>query len=444
MIKLKILNEHKTLKEIESFLNINDVSIPDDTLYLLFDQMKSNLFYCVEYPYVDRVYRDSYYEYFSSKRKKYNRDCLRISIFNKKITATDFRKKFKDKDKRFKKLRDSFLGFFIIRPITKCVGRNIIDPKALSDTDFFIRFVSTTINLNGVKLTVNGFPHISQDSESMSCAESSIWSILEYFGTRYSQYSTILPSQIKEKAGMILNQKQLPSTGMEYAAISDFLKVVGFNSRTYSKEGYNDDKIFYETLNTYIESGIPVILGLRSERIGHAVIAIGRTFIPNKTIISVPRVKDLSKIEMYDFDSADRNIIIIDDNFPPYQNAPITKPTKYYVDKLDKFAWGNCQIDYMIVPLHNKIYLEAFEAKGCFFDFIEGFNNELFQLNPKRKNYMRFFLTTSRSLKDNLLKNDLFNEELKDIIIAYQLPQFVWIVEISTEKSVLKNYLMII
>jgi hypothetical protein len=35
------------------------------------DRFFSNTHFLLEYPYVDRVYRDSYYNYFSSKHKSY-------------------------------------------------------------------------------------------------------------------------------------------------------------------------------------------------------------------------------------------------------------------------------------------------------------------------------------------------------------------------------------
>lgn len=48
----------------------------------------------------------------------------------------------------------------------------------------------------GVKLFIEGFPHSSQDSETITCAETTIWAAMEYFGTRYSDYKPVLPSTI--------------------------------------------------------------------------------------------------------------------------------------------------------------------------------------------------------------------------------------------------------
>lgn len=43
--------------------------------------MRPELKMVVESDYVDKVYRDSYYSYFSTKLKDYGRNCLRISFF---------------------------------------------------------------------------------------------------------------------------------------------------------------------------------------------------------------------------------------------------------------------------------------------------------------------------------------------------------------------------
>jgi hypothetical protein len=40
---------------------------------------------------------------------------------------------------------------------------------------------------------VYGFPHIVQDEETHTCAESALWSHIEYFGSRYPLQLLIIP-----------------------------------------------------------------------------------------------------------------------------------------------------------------------------------------------------------------------------------------------------------
>lgn len=51
-------------------------------------ELRPELRMIVETDYVDKVYRDSYYSYFSTKLKEYGRNCLRISFTQKDIFAS--------------------------------------------------------------------------------------------------------------------------------------------------------------------------------------------------------------------------------------------------------------------------------------------------------------------------------------------------------------------
>ena len=52
------------------------------TLILFMKSLRSDLGVEVEERYVDKVYRDSYYSYYDTKRLPYNRYCVRLSFFD--------------------------------------------------------------------------------------------------------------------------------------------------------------------------------------------------------------------------------------------------------------------------------------------------------------------------------------------------------------------------
>lgn len=54
------------------------------------DVLREGICILAETAYVDFFYRDSYYHYFSSKLKSYNRDCLRLSLFRGEVAENDF------------------------------------------------------------------------------------------------------------------------------------------------------------------------------------------------------------------------------------------------------------------------------------------------------------------------------------------------------------------
>ena len=54
-------------------------------------KLKDTCYILAETSYVDKVYRDSYYHYYSSKLNNYKRDCIRLSLFEGEIKDGDFR-----------------------------------------------------------------------------------------------------------------------------------------------------------------------------------------------------------------------------------------------------------------------------------------------------------------------------------------------------------------
>jgi len=86
----------------------------ENELYKLFDELKEDLWTLIEYPYVDKVYRDSYYTYFASKHNAYARDCIRVSFFAGEINHEEFRSATDES-----RLKNLFRGYLVIRPTSK-------------------------------------------------------------------------------------------------------------------------------------------------------------------------------------------------------------------------------------------------------------------------------------------------------------------------------------
>lgn len=88
----------------------------------------------------------------------------------------------------------------------------------------------------GIKMRVSGFPHSSQDGEMMSCAETTVWSILEYFGNKYSEYRPVMPSDILAALKPFAYERQLPSGGLSFEQISSALKTKDLDVRSMNKQ----------------------------------------------------------------------------------------------------------------------------------------------------------------------------------------------------------------
>ena len=418
-------------KTLPKFFNFT-LEEQDALKYFLNDHLnhlKDNLWFYLEYPYVDKVYRDSYYTYFSSKHKDYDRNCVRISIFESHLDYSFFRK-----PELISNLQEYYLGYLVLRPTSTCpVGRSMISPKAMKNDEVVCCLVKETSLVNGVLFSTTAFPHSSQDQETITCAETTIWSVLEYFGNKYSFYKPVLPSDILAALDKLSPERLIPSNGLKATEISYALKEFGFGSKTYSIGAYSKDEL-QKILNHYIESGIPVICALQNQNIGHAIIYCGHENIDLSNIDNCQAYKltrGSKELLIYDTADIEKKYVTIDDNYSPYKTATFNNPTAYYSDP----AFYQCQIVSLIVPLYPKIYLEAFKARKLI-DLILISDN--IGINSDSV-LVRFFLTSSRSFKNCINLDSDFDDDYKELIVNSAMPKFVWIAELSSKKLYKQN-----
>lgn len=391
----------------------------------LLDELKEELYCVIEYPYVDKVYRDSYYNYYASKHFTYQRDCIRVSLFKNEVSHENF---LNSNDHA--KLNDMYLGYFILRPTINAIfGRSIISPVAFEENSYKLCLCKTECLVYGAKLEVEGFPHSSQDGETIKCAETTIWALMEYFGNKYADYKPALPAKIHQAIERFSYQRQLPSNGLTMDQISFALKEFGFGSRIYSSEPY--DQEIYDIIDSYIESGIPVMVGLQSGDVGHVIIAIGKQY--DETIKWDNVVESIlhshgKDVNYYEATSIPAKYVVQDDNLIPYRLISLDNPGEHYDDD----DCSKYEIDSIVIPLYQKIYLESVIAKELVFQIIKDENvGYSFESNF----VFRFFLTSSRSFKNHITKTDEMSKVLKNNLVITKMPKFIWVGEFYTKTA---------
>jgi len=370
-----------------------------------------------EYPYVDKHYRDSYYFYFSTKHNEIKRDSIRLSFF-----LDDIEEEFFYDSSKHDNLQNSFLGFITLRPTKiNILGRNLVSPRLFKEKEFVVMLSSFSVMIHGVKLQIDAFPHCSQDNETLTCAETTVLNIMEYFGNKYSEYTPILPSKIIKILSARAYERQLPSSGLTVDDLSFALKQLGFSPKTYSRSVEGDD-IFKKILDIYIESGIPVIGVLENDDNdeGHAIIIVGR----ENLFKNEDRNTEFSKHD-FNFSSIINKYVTIDDNEPPYSFVPYDNFTELY----DDASFQNYNLTNIIVPLYSKIYVDA----PLITDFYENIKEHI--LKDYEHYSTRFFLASSRSFKDSISKQNSLNNDIKTLIIETAMPKFIWVIEIFDENG---------
>jgi hypothetical protein len=424
-LTIKECLQYKTISCVfKSSFGISDseADVISDKLSEFLKDFRENISLIVETEYIDKVYRDSYYCYYSTKFKLPGRECIRLSLFDIENMQPQHLYDVKD----LTKIAGQYLGFIVVRPtLNNPVGRNVISPNALINNN--IKVCSTTVcsSIFGLELFVTGFPHSSQDTETMTCAETTVWSLMEYFGNKYPEYKPILPSKILQTLENRSHIRQVPSHGLIYEDISYILKKQGFGTIVYLKE----EADFRKTFTCYIESGIPVVAAISNgKNIHHVLLCIGRADWNSahyETLVST----QFDKKFLYEWNNNIEEFVFIDDNMAPYQKAKFSQPTTHY----NLADWDSCEITHFIVPLYHKIYLEAKDAM----DIANGIALKI--LNIDEKSIIKTFLVSNRSYKNYILTNPDMDIQFKDLILHENLPKFIWIMEISTVENLKKN-----
>lgn len=391
---------------------------------------RQNLFVVIETDYVDKVYRDSFYHYFVTKLNPPKRECIKISFFDREIRTNSFFKL-----EQVDRLRGSYLGFMVIRPLPDSpVGRSVISPRALKEERMGIRVRKAEIDstVMGLKMSVCGFPHSSQDGETMSCAETTLWALLEYFGNQYPEYKPVLLSHILKVLENQSHVRQTPSRGLYSRDISYALKSLGFGVVSYSRESYDGGAEFKRLFSTYVESGIPIIAlidGAKS-KFRHAALCIGRVDITGDMVLNMQPLYDFSqdiagkRENVIRWNDHIADFVLMDDNAAPYKRVSFEHPTRHYKDG----DYSDGEINHFIVPLYSKVYLTAENAMK---------QMELWAANKKleieKDSVLRTFLTSGRSYKDYVMLNPTIDSSLRGFILQKAMPKFVWVTEISSK-----------
>lgn len=385
--------------------------------------LRGDLKVVIETEYVDKVYRDSYYRFFATKLKGYNRNCVRMSFYEPQFNTIDeFINASPDNQRQW------YDGFLVLRPIlNSCIGRNAISKRAKKNANYEICLSRIKSTCMGAKVLVEAFPHASQDGEYMSCAETTIWMMLEYFGNKYSLYRPALPTDVVDSLDSSAFERMTPTTGLNFQQLSLALKKHGLSTKIYSMHNYESDPIkFQELFNCYIESGFPLAVCLvnKNKTIGHAVVCVGREKVDVATITTTTPIFAGQNNYIF-WNRNNSNIIFNDDNYPCYQPTSFLKPTEYY----NNASFDGMRISHFIVPLHCKIYLPAEIA-------IDASNYLVANIiKAPDGSCVKTFLTSNRSYREYLLTNSDFTTEQKQAYLQIELPKFVWVTEVSTQQQ---------
>ena len=271
--------------------------------------------YVVEDPYIDRDYSADYLHFYARTFRAHERHCKRVHFFSNDVSPLLSRPLSTDRLVEIQRVSNTtYCGFCVIRPLSSApIGRTVL--RALVGNGFDMEATVTCraefeAHLLGVDLQVTGASFLQQDSRVGACAQVAIWAGMRHMHARHN-YNWVSVADITRFA--------TPTTATEAVSLpagSDFLTsermIRAISEAGYQPLCFRGSHIDRDIL-PYVESGIPVILGLNIDgTIGHAVTVIGRVFAKQ----GCPTDKAIDYVPAY---------IVHDDQGGPYMWLPMDR-----------------------------------------------------------------------------------------------------------------------
>ena len=369
----------------------------------------------LEFAYVDKDYRSTYYHFYAKKGLRYSAHCVRLHFFDRQVSFHDDTLELATHDGN---LAHHYLGFMVLRPTwVATIGRTVMSTWFMKGFEGRMIGAKHKVHVLGQRFAVWGFPWMFQHRDIQVCAHVACWAILRHFSERYGAYAEHLTHQITRMAYAFDPGGLIPSKGLTLLHAERVLAAAGTYPIMVHKH-HEDSGEFYRHLLAYVESGFPIFAALPTER--HAIAVIGRGKVRESL-----RVGQDSQARYFSADFTDE-LIVIDDNLPPYVRIG-EKPgvASYGIDAIGAF----------IVPLPDKIHYPA-EAVGDFALSLVEKGYYGVAIPQDETPVIRYFLTTAAAFTRFMVQNRTqFAVPLLSATLQLPLTQYLWVIEVGTQKQ---------
>ena len=386
---------------------------------------KEKKFRCKVY---NEEYKNAYQNYFA----RYEKTCTRLHFFTNtgsKIT------------------KNCYIGNCVLRPIKPAsISYAVMPFQAVSGADKYCLCTEKFVEkFNKNNFTVDAWPFIQQDGSFDRCAHVALYSINQYLAKKGLAKKMNISQIVKKAEDVPTLTREYPSEGLEILQIKYVLKEMGTFPIVYAypskaKEfDFPPQRIIYH----YIESGFPVLLGIKIGGTGHALVALGHSFNPDSWLINVRKAlfRTTAPANFYHCSThwVD-DFIISDDNLGPYLS----------VDKNFFEAQANDKESglVIVVALPKNVLVKGEDAEIYAFKTLSSnLRQEISNLSEQSSSYywfthlmkhfedndivLRTYLLKGQEIKQRFYTQD-FPTEFTDNIRKTPLPEYVWVTELST------------
>ncbi|MEA2711296.1 MAG: hypothetical protein QOF78_3897 [Phycisphaerales bacterium] len=242
------------------------------------------------------------------------------------------------------------------------------------------------VQLGERQLRVRGFPYIQQDNQVVRCAACALGTIARYFG--HDRTAAHFEEMAERRT-----VPSLPRPGLKLEQIDACLKSIGLKPLLYDYAELRhppDQTTPEQVVYRYIESGVPVLIGLDAGRNEmHTLVAIGYMFSPDSWIARARRTHFRRRRRRAGYQPSTQwveRFIVQDDNMGPYTLLPTS------VVRRRTLLRPKAREPVIVVPLRRPLALKGETAERFVAHFI----------NPATETFIRWFHQTI----DQLTRDD--------------------------------------
>jgi len=454
-VQLGALTSETDWLELRETLELNgDVSV----LHSLLETFRSigARSFILETAYIDRDFSAAYSAFYASLFHPFLKYCRRIHFFGEDLTSVAEAETAEGASRDLEAKNDAYLGFAVLRPISHApVGSAVVASNRLETTPSVQIDVRAEyrVHLLGADLSVYGFPLTQQDRRVGACAQATIWMVGRHIHRKHGGPWFSMPeiNEVALKPTDTVTSRSLPA-GSDFLTPDNMVRALRAMDRhpiVYAAQ-FDDRKQpiwttpVHEIVSRYLDSGIPVILGLSARdggAVGHAVVAVGRMI--------VERLPATVGAQATWAESA-THLLVHDDQRGAYRELPVRG-----ADRIDDYPWTLDDALYAIVPLPAKVFMTAEIAETLARDYLATLMDRAPEyreraraaigadpLGPIERTDPSFFaagadglvartyLTFGWKYKRRALRNRL-PAAFKAELMRKDLPRYVWVTEFS-------------
>jgi hypothetical protein len=242
--------------------------------------------YLYEPRHVDRDFSAAFASFYASLFTPYLKYCRRLHFFAHDVTKTLGTSDPQAIAEELERDAAHYLGFVVLRPLTHApIGLAVISSSHFTKdacTEISVR-APYKVHILGAEVVVLGTPLTQQDTRVGACAQAAIWTVGRHLHNRHDGAWFSMPdiSELALKPTDAMISQSVPA-GSSFLTIDNMVRALrgmGRHPVVYARPPTGDWVTApKDVIYRYLDSGIPVIVGLRQkgEAIGHAVVAVGR------------------------------------------------------------------------------------------------------------------------------------------------------------------------